>query len=134
VQLLHNGSFEAGLAPWQWQTNRGPADPSTTDWASEGIHSARLGNGNDRFDILEQRPGIPAEATCLTLEYDLFVEGPGDGGDHFYAEVTEPGGGAVVVNWHDGGQTGVSSHSLNLAAWLGTEIDGIRRRLSGARP
>jgi len=114
--LLVNGSFESGLSPWQWQTNAGPGSPVTSDWASEGIYSARLGDGNDRADLLQQDVVVPGDVVTLTLTYDLNVEGAGDAEDWIYAEVVDSDG-MTVVNWHDGSQTGQSSQTVDLTGW-----------------
>ena len=122
VELLVNGSFEDGLAGWQWQTNTGPADPLTSEWASHGFRSVRLGDGPNRIDQLEQHLTIPPGAVRVTLSYNLRVTGPGDSMDKFYA-ATLSGPSKIVREQLDGGLLGVTPHMVDLSGLHG--IDGI---------
>jgi hypothetical protein len=84
VELITNGSFESGLALWRWETSSGVGSPLTSDWATDGTQSARLGDGYDRDDQLEQSFVAPSGAERVRVSFDLRVEGPGDHGDDLY--------------------------------------------------
>ncbi len=121
--LLVNGSFESGLVPWQWQTNSGAASPVTSTWASQGLMSVLLGDGDNRNDRLQQSVVVPAGVITLTLSYDINVAGQGDEEDWLYATVIDEYGYATM-GWHQGSVRGEAHFEANLLPWA-NDMNGV---------
>ncbi|MER7671726.1 protease pro-enzyme activation domain-containing protein [Kitasatospora sp. NPDC096128] len=122
AQLIGNGGFESGTAPWTASSG------VITDNASQPAHSGSWkawldGYGSTHTDTLSQTVSVPAGCASATLTFWLHVDTAETGGTP-YDTLTLKAGGSTLKTWSNtDAATGYVQQTVDLTPFAGQSVN-----------
>jgi hypothetical protein len=125
--IIGNGGFESGTAPWV-ESSSGGYELIDTTRPHTGTRSAYLGGYNNGTDSIYQTVSIPAGATSANLAYWWYMtssEGTGTAYDFMYVEVRSTSGallGTLQTLSNRNTRNVWTQSTLNVLPWAGQTV------------
>ncbi|MFI6330512.1 M4 family metallopeptidase [Micromonospora chersina] len=121
-QLIGNGSFESGSAPWT--ASSGVVTNSSSQAARTGSYKAWLdGYGSSHTDTLSQSVSIPAGCSSYTLSFWLHIDTAETTTGTAYDKLTVQVGSTTLATYSNlNAASGYAQRSVNLAAYAGQTV------------
>ncbi|MFF2075082.1 protease pro-enzyme activation domain-containing protein [Kitasatospora sp. NPDC058162] len=122
AQLIGNGGFESGTAPWTASSG------VITDNASQPAHSGSWkawldGYGSTHTDTLSQTVSVPAGCASATLTFWLHID-TAETGSTAYDTLTLQAGGSTLKTWSNAdAATGYVQQTVDLTPFAGKSVN-----------
>ncbi|WP_158598349.1 S53 family peptidase [Falsibacillus albus] len=125
TEVITNGGFESGQAPWS-ESSSGGYQLVDTSKPHAGSYSAYLNGYNNSTDLIYQTVSIPSSATSATLTFWTYVNTTetSHAYDYLYAQVRNTSGStlATLMTVNDGSGSGWVKHTYDLTSYKGQTV------------